>query len=89
VKLAFRERSETKSTVELIPKSEASREGRRRSADDWSYTLDVNDQALFAGRGNRGFIFYSAAIFLSFTDFINPSSICRIWFLSPLLLVKA
>jgi hypothetical protein len=25
--------------------------GRRRSADDWSYTLDANDQALFAGRG--------------------------------------
>jgi len=54
VKLAFRERSETESTVELIPKSEASREGRRRSADDWSYTLDVNDQALFAGRGFTG-----------------------------------
>ena len=54
VKLAFRKRSETKSTVELIPKSEASREGRRRSADDWSYTLDVNDQALFAGRGFTG-----------------------------------
>jgi len=28
--------------------------GRRRSADDWSYTLDVNDQALFAGRGFTG-----------------------------------
>ncbi len=25
--------------------------GRRRSADDWSYTLDANDKALFAGRG--------------------------------------
>jgi RHS repeat-associated protein len=25
--------------------------GRRRSADDWSYTLDGNDQALFADRG--------------------------------------
>ena len=28
--------------------------GRRRSADDWSYTLDVNDKALFAGRGFTG-----------------------------------
>lgn len=28
--------------------------GRRRSADDWSYTLDVNDKALFAGRGYTG-----------------------------------
>ena len=54
MKLAFRKRSETKSSVELIPKSEACREGRRRSADDWSYTLDVNDQALFAGRGFTG-----------------------------------
>ena len=54
MKLAFRKRSETKGTVELIPKSEASREVRRRSADDWSYTLDVNDQALFAGRGFTG-----------------------------------
>ncbi len=25
--------------------------GRRRSADDWSYTLDANDLELFAGRG--------------------------------------
>ena len=25
--------------------------GRRRSADDWSYTLDANDLALFADRG--------------------------------------
>ncbi len=28
--------------------------GRRRSADDWNYTLDANDQALFAGRGFTG-----------------------------------
>lgn len=28
--------------------------GRRLSADDWSYTLDANDQALFAGRGFTG-----------------------------------
>ena len=28
--------------------------GRRRSADDWSYTLDANDLALFADRGFTG-----------------------------------
>lgn len=28
--------------------------GRRRSADDWSYTMDVNDLALFADRGFTG-----------------------------------
>jgi RHS repeat-associated protein len=28
--------------------------GRRRSADDWSYTLDANDKALFADRGFTG-----------------------------------
>lgn len=28
--------------------------GRRRSADDWSYTLDGNDQTLFADRGYTG-----------------------------------
>ncbi len=54
VKLGFCECSETKTEVELIPKSEAGREGRRRSADDWSYTLDANDLALFAGRGFTG-----------------------------------
>ncbi|MDP3915637.1 MAG: RHS repeat-associated core domain-containing protein [Bacteroidota bacterium] len=45
---------ETKTVVELIPISEADREGRRRSADDWSYTLDGNDLALFADRGFTG-----------------------------------
>ena len=54
VKLGFCERSETKTVVELIPMSEAGREGRRRSADDWSYTLDANDLALFADRGFTG-----------------------------------
>ena len=34
--------------------SEADREGRRRSADDWSYTLDGNDLPLFADRGFTG-----------------------------------
>ncbi len=53
VKLAFRERSETKSSVELIPKSEASREGRLCNKDDWSYTL-TNEPALFADRGFTG-----------------------------------
>ncbi|MBW8333124.1 MAG: FG-GAP-like repeat-containing protein [Prolixibacteraceae bacterium] len=28
--------------------------GRRRSADDWNYTLDASDQTLFAGRGFTG-----------------------------------
>jgi len=28
--------------------------GRRRSADDWNYTLDTADQPLFAGRGFTG-----------------------------------
>ncbi len=28
--------------------------GRRRSADDWDYTLDTNDKELFAGRGFTG-----------------------------------
>lgn len=28
--------------------------GRRRSADDWSYTMDANDLALFADRGFTG-----------------------------------
>ena len=28
--------------------------GRRRSANDWNYTLDANDKALFAGRGFTG-----------------------------------
>lgn len=28
--------------------------GRRRSADDWNYTLDANDKDLFAGRGFTG-----------------------------------
>ncbi|WP_159521669.1 FG-GAP-like repeat-containing protein [Sunxiuqinia indica] len=28
--------------------------GRRRSANDWSYTLDTNDKELFAGRGFTG-----------------------------------
>jgi len=28
--------------------------GRRRSADDWNYTLDANDKALFADRGFTG-----------------------------------
>ncbi|MBW8331048.1 MAG: hypothetical protein K0M40_03425 [Prolixibacteraceae bacterium] len=46
VKLGFCECSETKTVVELIPMSEAGRERRRRSADDWSYTLDGNDKAL-------------------------------------------
>ena len=54
VKLGFCECSETKTVVELIPISEADREGRRRSADDWSYTLDGNDLALFADRGFTG-----------------------------------
>lgn len=54
VKLAFCKRSGTKSLVEPIPMSEAVREGRRRSANDWNYTLDGNDHPLFAGRGFTG-----------------------------------
>ncbi len=38
VKLAFCERRETKSIVELIPLSEAVREGRQRNATNWTYT---------------------------------------------------
>jgi RHS repeat-associated protein len=33
--------------------------GRRRSANDWNYTLDANDQPLFAGRGFTGHEFLS------------------------------
>ncbi len=51
VKLAFCKRSGTKSLVEPIPMSQAVREGRRRSVNDWNYTLDGNDHPLFAGRG--------------------------------------
>ncbi len=54
VKLGFCERSETKTVVELIPISGAVREGRRRNATNWSYTLDANDKALFADRGFTG-----------------------------------
>ncbi len=50
VKLAFHERSKMKSLVELIPRSEADREGRRRDKDDWTYTLS-SEPALFADRG--------------------------------------
>ncbi len=50
VKLAFCFSSFTKSLVELIPRSEADREGRRRDKDTWSYTLD-SEPALFADRG--------------------------------------
>ena len=37
VKLAFCERRDTKSLVELIPISEAVREGRRRNASNWTF----------------------------------------------------
>jgi len=39
--------------------------GRRRSANDWSYTLDVMDKALFAGRG------FTAHEHLLWFDLIN------------------
>ncbi|MDP3915640.1 MAG: RHS repeat-associated core domain-containing protein [Bacteroidota bacterium] len=44
---------ETKTVVELIPISEADREGRRRDKDDWTYTL-TSEPALFADRGFTG-----------------------------------
>jgi len=39
--------------------------GRRRSADDWSYTLDSNDAELFAGRG------YTGHEYLSWFNLVN------------------
>ena len=50
VKLGFCEWSETKALVELIPISEADREGRRRNPTSWSYDL-TSQPELFAGRG--------------------------------------
>ena len=52
VKLAFCRRSDTKSLVELIPMSEAVREGRRRNKD-WTYSL-AGEPELLAGRGFTG-----------------------------------
>jgi RHS repeat-associated protein len=53
VKLGFCERSETKTVVELIPISEAVREGRRRNPTDWSYDL-TGQPGVFADRGFTG-----------------------------------
>jgi RHS repeat-associated protein len=53
VKFAFRDPAaagEMKSLVELIPRSEAVREGRRRDKDTCTYTL-TSEPALFADRG--------------------------------------
>ncbi len=54
VKLAFCERRETKSIVELIPISEADREGRLRDPGNYTAYAPGSEPSLFLGRGYTG-----------------------------------